>query len=306
MLDGMRTRLGTRRTLEAQWKQTRLPSLTSKSSKKDFKKTMTDMEEKRLDADHLEVEDMTRLLDAYLTVCDKHGENPNEFINAAWSKNPLSEEDQAILNQKHYEEQKEREKEAKKLDGRSPGQKKMIKDDGSICEEATAVTKEKLTAENDPAVEKASGKGKGGKKGQAVDPAPANSVSPTELVNGKKNQSPSGSSPGSTTDATPAGQPTQSASGKSEQSLPANAEKSMSGGPSSADTKKPALAAVDPGKPSTATVVGAAFAKANAASVEKSANPKPAPAQKEQTTVATKGAAGSSAADAKAGKGKGA
>jgi hypothetical protein len=178
-----------------------------------------------LDKCFLETDDFQVLHSAYLNVCHRAKVKPEEVFAEEWGHHQMDPDTKALLekrdNERAMKEQEERLAEAKKR-GEVPGQKKMIKDDGSVCEEATPAKKDKLTPENDPA-------------------NPANqkaAKSPKEIM-GKENST-AKESPSSA----PAGKPKTAVENAFDK---ARAEGLVADKPE-ADAKKPAAGAASPGK----------------------------------------------------------
>lgn len=143
--------------------------LTDKKARKTFDSQVREASDKFLDACFLVGEDVQVLISSLIEVCERAGAVADEIVAKNWSKIRLDESTKSVLFARQMAEAAEREEEARKR-GESPGQKKMIKDDGSVAEEASPVKKAKLTPANDP----------------------SSPISPKELASGKKQHVPAG------------------------------------------------------------------------------------------------------------------
>lgn len=114
------------------------PVLTDEQAKKDFDSCYKDQRSDLLENCHLVVEDFGVLLRVGRMLADKCRLDFETEVRKEGMKVRLSEEDQDVLNRRRTEEAEAELKEAKAR-GDVPGQMKMVKDDGTIAEAASAV-----------------------------------------------------------------------------------------------------------------------------------------------------------------------
>lgn len=145
-LDSIEKRHAERSTVITESRKIKPPVLTDDESVKAHLKLIKEQQGALINACFLVDRDMQTLLVALTDLAHAAGlaELKEEYVQFAWQKLRLTDEEQEVLNRRDTEAAEAREKEAKAR-GEVPGQMKLVhKDDGSIAEPASAVTTKKL------------------------------------------------------------------------------------------------------------------------------------------------------------------